>query len=125
MNRFTFGRYSLALLKWLLVPGCAGFVLFEYLVPQYAFASYPLVPAATIILGLLFYPVLRKAQVAGEIRKSQLYLAGVGIKMLFSLAIVLAVTLNDKVNALKLAATYFVFYVLLTIFANRCFKGKN
>ncbi|MDR2564429.1 MAG: hypothetical protein LBC98_10920 [Prevotellaceae bacterium] len=124
MNTFTFGRYLLSLLKWIFLPACAGFILFEYLVPQYAFASYPLVPAATIIAGLLFFPVLKKAQTAGELRKSQLYLVGVGIKMIFSLAVVLIVTLNDKNNALKFAATYFVFYVILTIFANLRFKAK-
>jgi ABC-type Fe3+-siderophore transport system permease subunit len=125
MNRHTFGGYSFALSIWVLVPAGAGFVLFEYLVPQYAFASYPLVPATTIALGLSFYPVLKKARTANEQGKSRLYLAGIGVKMLFSVAVVLAAMLNDKANALMFAATYFVFYVVLTIFENRCFNAQQ
>ena len=111
-----FRRYLFELLLWVLLLTGAGLLVLNCLIPQYMFASYPVVPATMIILGLLFYPLLKKAQTAGERNKHLFYMANTGIKMFLSLIIVLIMALNDKPNVVPFAATYFVFYIMLAIF---------
>jgi len=74
-----------------------------------------------VVMGVIFYPILKKVYVANENRKQLLFYANMAIKMVLSLLLILVVALCDKENAIPFAAIFFVFYVFLIFFETRCF----
>jgi hypothetical protein len=101
-------------------PSVAGWAVFE-IFEKYRFNSYTVIPASMIVLGLMFYFILKKIPYVPENRKMLLFYLNIIMKMILSLALILFVVLYDRTNALFFIITFFVFYVFLMIFEIRCF----
>lgn len=99
------------------MPTVAGWILLKNL------DSFAIIPATMVILGAIFYPILKKIPATTESRRILWFYINIGIKMVLSLGVILFVALNenDKRNSLVFIITFFVFYILLMIFEIRCF----
>jgi len=117
---FRLRTYLFELILWVLLPSIAGWILLK-IFPGYRFETFPVIPASMIVLGTIFYPVLKKIPEISEQKRILLFYLNIAVKMALSLMIILFVILNDRTNALWFTITYFVFYVLLMIFEVRCF----
>jgi hypothetical protein len=115
-----FRTYLFELILWMFLPSIGGWILFE-IFSEYRFDSYPVIPAGMIVLGTIFYFILKKVPYMSESKKILLYYLNVAIKMSLSLTLILFVTLQDRTNALFFIITFFVFYIFLTVFEVRCF----
>jgi hypothetical protein len=115
-----FRTYLFELILWIFLPSIAGYVIFE-IFTKYSFDSYPVIPASMIVLGILFYFILKKIPVVAENKRMLLFYMNIIVKMILSLALILYVVLHDRTNALFFIITFFVFYVFLMIFEIRCF----
>jgi hypothetical protein len=104
----------------MLLPSIAGWILFK-IFPVYSFDAFPVIPASMIVLGTIFYPVLKKIPEISEQKRILLFYLNIAVKMVLSLTIILFVILNDRTNALWFTITFFVFYILLMIFEVQCF----
>jgi hypothetical protein len=118
--KLKFRLYLFELVLWLLLPSIGGRILFAML-PEYSFRSYPVIPAGMIVLGMIFYFILKKIPDVSENKRILLFYLNIAIKMILSLALILFVVLHDRTNALFFIITFFVFYVFLMIFEIRCF----
>ena len=116
-----FRTYIFELILWMLLPSVSGWIIFE-IFTKYRFNSYPVIPAGMIILGIIFFFVLKKIPDISENKRILLFYLNVVIKMALSLVLILFVVLNDRTNALFFIITFFVFYVFLMIFEIRCFN---
>jgi hypothetical protein len=112
--------YLFELILWILLPTIAGWILVK-IFPGCGFSSFPVIPASMIVLGTIFYPVLKKIPVIPEQRRILYFYLNIVVKMALSLMIILFVILNDRTNALVFTITFFVFYILLMIFEIQCF----
>jgi hypothetical protein len=115
-----FRVYLFELILWLFLPSLVGWIVFE-IFPAYRFNSYPVIPAGMIVLGMIFYLILKKIPAISDSKRILLFYLNIVIKMVLSLALILFVTLNDRMNALFFIITFFVFYIFLMIFEIRCF----
>jgi hypothetical protein len=102
------------------LPTVAGWAVFE-IFTKYRFVSYPVIPASMIVLGMLFFFILKKIPAVAEHKRMLLFYLNIAVKMILSLALILFTVLHDRTNALFFIITFFVFYVFLMIFEIRCF----
>jgi hypothetical protein len=116
-----FRTYIFELILWMLLPSIIGWIVFE-IFTKYRFDSYPVIPASMIILGIIFFFILKKIPSVSENKRILLFYLNVVIKMALSLVLILFVALNDRTNALFFIITFFVFYIFLMIFEIRCFN---
>ena len=121
MIMLKFRTYLFELILWMLLPSITGWAVFE-IFTEYRFNSYPVIPAGTIVLGIIFFFILKKIPDISENKRILLFYFNVVIKMALSLVLILFVVLNDRTNALFFIITFFVFYVFLMIFEIRCFN---
>jgi hypothetical protein len=126
-----FRTYLFELILWVFLSAIAGWIFFEILL-KHSFSSFAVIPATMIILGAIFYPILKKIPKISESKRILWFYLNIAIKMGLSLIIILFVAINDRENALFFIITFFVFYVLLMVFEVRCFtkvtkltKSKN
>lgn len=115
-----FRTYLFELILWVFIPTVIAYILF-YVFSEYRFVSFPVIPATMIILGSVFYPILKKVPEVPENKRLFLFYGNIAIKMILSLAVILIVVLSDRNNALFFVITFFIFYILLMIFEVRCF----
>jgi hypothetical protein len=120
MVKLKFRVYLFELILWMFLPMLAGWIVFE-IFPEYSFNSYPVIPACMIVLGIIFYFILKKIPDISESKRILLFYLNIVVKMICSLALILVVALLDRMNALFFIITFFVFYVFLMIFEIRCF----
>jgi O-antigen/teichoic acid export membrane protein len=116
-----FRSYIFELTLWIFLPTIAGLAVFA-IFPAYGFDSYPVIPASIIVLGILFYFILKEVPHLSDNKRMLLFYINILIKMILSLAIILFVILHDRTNALFFIITYFMFYIFLMIFEIRCFN---
>ncbi|MDR1169698.1 MAG: hypothetical protein LBK97_02560 [Prevotellaceae bacterium] len=116
-----FRTYIFELILWMLLPSVGGWALFE-IFTEYRFNSYPVIPAGMIVLGMIFYFILKKIPDISESKRILLFYMNIAIKMILSLALILFIVLHDRMNALFFIITFFVFYIFLMIFEIRCFN---
>jgi hypothetical protein len=116
-----FRTYIFELILWMFLPSVGGWAVFE-IFTQHRFDSYPVIPAGMLILGTIFFFVLKKVPDVSENKRILLFYLNIGIKMTLSLALILFVVFHDRTNALWFIITFFVFYVFLSIFEIRCFN---
>jgi hypothetical protein len=117
-----FRSYIFELILWMFLPSIAGLTVFE-LFPLYGFDSYPVIPASMIVLGMLFYFILKKVPHLSDTKRMALFYLNILVKMILSLAIILFVIFHDRTNVLFFIITFFVFYIFLMIFEIRCFNN--
>jgi hypothetical protein len=103
------------------IPSITGWIVFE-IFSKYHFDSYPVIPACMIVLGMIFYFILKKVPDVSDSKRMLLFYLNIFIKMILSLAVILFVVLHDRTNALFFIITFFVFYMFLMIFEIRCFN---
>jgi hypothetical protein len=115
-----FRTYIFELILWMFLPTVAGWAVFR-IFPEYSFYSYPVIPASMIVLGTVFYFILKKVPKTSDKTKMMLFYINIFIKMILSLAIILFTVFHDKTNILFFILTFFVFYIFLMIFEIRCF----
>jgi FtsH-binding integral membrane protein len=115
-----FRTYLFELILWMFLPSVCGWTVFG-IFTEYRFNSYPVIPASMIVLGILFYFMLKKIPDISENKRILLFYLNIIVKMILSLALILFVVLHDRINALFFIITFFVFYVFLMIFEIRCF----
>jgi hypothetical protein len=115
-----FRTYLFELILWMFLPSVCGWIVFE-IFTEYLFNSYPVIPASMIVLGILFYFILKKIPNISENKRILLFYLNIIIKMILSLALILFVVLHDRTDALFFIITFFVFYIFLMIFEIRCF----
>jgi hypothetical protein len=115
-----FRTYLFELILWMFLPTIAGWAVFG-IFTEYRFHSYPVIPASMIVLGLIFFFILKKVPAVAENKRILLFYLNIVIKMILSLALILFIVLHDRTNALFFIITFFVFYVFLMIFEIRCF----
>ncbi|MDR2026002.1 MAG: hypothetical protein LBQ01_00395 [Prevotellaceae bacterium] len=116
-----FRVYLFELILWIFLPAAGGWAVFKVF-PAYAFSAYPVIPAGMIVLGTVFYFILKKIPAISDSKRILLFYFNIVIKMILSLALILFVVLHDRTNALFFVITYFVFYIFLMIFEIRCFN---
>jgi hypothetical protein len=105
----------------MLLPSIAGLTVFE-IFPQYGFDTYPVIPATMIVMGAMFFFILKRIpHISDKNRMLLFYLNMIG-KMILSSAIVLSAVLRDRNSAAAFVISFFVFYVFLMIFEIRCFN---
>ncbi|MDR1886836.1 MAG: hypothetical protein LBQ70_02865 [Prevotellaceae bacterium] len=116
-----FRTYLFELILWMLLPSIAGLTVFE-IFPQYGFDTYPVIPATMIVMGAMFFFILKRIpHISDKNRMLLFYLNMIG-KMILSSAIVLSAVLRDRNSAAAFVISFFVFYVFLMIFEIRCFN---
>lgn len=115
-----FRTYLFEIVLWIFIPYAIVYVIYNFAL-KFSFETLPVIPASMIVLGALFFPILKKIAVVPDRKRVMLFYGNIGLKMLLSLAIILVVVLTDRSNALYFVLTFFLFYILLMIFEVRCF----
>ena len=112
------------MIVYLLVPYIAGFILLKIFPVSY-FSLYPYTILLFMALGMLFYLFVRRSANMGRRQFVNGYLLVTFLKFILSAILIVLYAWIDKESAVSFAITYFVFYVVLSIYEMRAFRRMS
>ena len=108
------------MVSYLLVPYIAGFILLK-IFPEYYFNLYPYIILFLFAFGILFYLFTNRAASIGRKQFVNSFLLITSLKFVVSAMIIVVYAWMENENAIAFAVTYFLFYVVLSVYEIRAF----
>jgi hypothetical protein len=93
-----------------------GYALFFFLVPQYYFPHFPVIPAFLFIVTILVHSYLVRASENDPRRFTSKYLGAMGLKMFIYLIFLVVFLFLDTGRAVPFLVSFLVTYAAFTIY---------
>jgi hypothetical protein len=99
----------------ILVLGVGGWVVLKFLFPEIGVKYYFVIPLFFYLMGVILFLRFRKISLSKPSKTTNMYMLMRGIKMLISLAILIAYWLIDKSGFRPFAIVFLAFYLVYLI----------
>ena len=109
---------------YLLVLYIAGFIFLK-IFPAYYFNLYPYIILFFSALGLLFYLFVKRSTNMGQRQFINGFLLVTFLKFIISAMVIVLYAWINRESAGSFAVTYFIFYVVLSIYEMRAFRRMS
>jgi hypothetical protein len=110
------GKFAITLLFIALVLTALGYALFLFLIPQYYFAYFPVVPAFLWVVTFLVHVYLIRSSENNPRKFTAKYLGAMGLKMFIYLVFLVVFLFIDRVHAIPFLVSFLVAYAAFTMY---------
>jgi len=109
-------KYIIRLLIFSVILSAISFGLFKFVLGQYYLSIFPFLIAFFVIISILVHFILLKASNFRIAKFSTFYMGSTSAKLFIYIIFLIIYVLVDKANAVPFLLTFFVLYLLFTVF---------
>ncbi len=109
-------KFIITLLFIALIITVLGYGLFLFLIPQYYFPHFPVIPAFLMLVTIMVHVYLIKSSENNPRKFTSKYLGAMGLKMFIYLVFLVVFLLLDTANAVPFLVSFLVSYAVFTLF---------
>ncbi|MCK4856114.1 MAG: hypothetical protein KAT31_17670 [Bacteroidales bacterium] len=109
-------KFIITLLFIALIITVLGYGLFLFLIPQYYFPHFPVIPAFLMLVTIMVHVYLIKSSENNPRKFTSKYLGAMGLKMFIYLVFLIVILLLDTAHAVPFLVSFLVSYAVFTLF---------
>jgi F0F1-type ATP synthase assembly protein I len=110
------GKFIVTLLFIALAITALGYGLFQYLIPQYYFPYFPIIPAFLLVVTFMVHVYLIRSSENNPRKFTAKYLGAMGFKMFIYMVFLVVFLFIDRVHAIPFLVSFLVTYAAFTLY---------
>ncbi len=110
------GKFAITLLFIALVLTALGYGLFLFLIPQYYFPYFPVIPGFLLVVTFLVHVYLIRSSENNPRKFTAKYLGAMGLKMFIYLVFLVIFLFIDTVHTIPFLVSFLVTYAAFTMY---------
>ncbi len=109
-------KFIITLLFIALIITALGYGLFLFLIPQYYFPHFPVIPAFLLLVTIMVHVYLIKSSENNPRKFTSRYLGAMGLKMFIYLVFLVVFLFIDTAHAVPFLVSFLVTYAAFTLY---------
>jgi hypothetical protein len=109
-------KFIITMLFIALIITVLGYGLFHFLIPQYYFPHFPVIPAFLLLVTIMVHVYLIKSSENNPRKFTSKYLGAMGLKMFIYMIFLVVFLFIDRAHAVPFLVSFLVTYAAFTLY---------